>query len=553
MRMASIGGSVAACAIVAVLAAALTACGGGGASTAASLPVQPQALSSGAITAFGSVFVGGVEYSTAKAGVVDDDSGAALGSSGLEVGQVVDVVHAAGSNEAAELHVDPLARGYVDAIGSATLTVMGQTVGLTSATAFSDHRACVTATTNPCAAVTSIAGLSATSGAGATAVPGSYVTVDGYLYAAAAPAGSAAIVATLVSVRDLPGSGAVASFKVEGLVSAVGASTITIGGLTVDLASATCRVGGAASACASAFSVGNIVSAWAATAPSLPAASISASGARRRSSLALETPGAAVDLVGAVSSVGTASFVVRGVNVDASALPAGTALPAIGDIVKVVGTIGSTGASVVATSLTIVHAASSRNYTFEGNATGVAVGSASGTYVLTLLGESITVNASTRLADRSSKAWGLHDPASNPFNITTFQAYLAASASQTLVVQTQTDAGGQQLAQAVTIVPALTFAAVQGPVDATPAVVNSGVTGTPTTFAVAGIAISADPAAIASKGARTFGSVAAGDEVVVVGSYAAGKITVGAARSVTNGVLDLGSPSQHGGDMPWSF
>ncbi|MBU6257001.1 MAG: hypothetical protein KGL18_14390 [Burkholderiales bacterium] len=531
----------------------LAACGGGGGSTAASPQAQPQALASGAITAFGSVFVGGVEYSTTQARVLDDDSGATLAAGALQVGQVVDVVHGVGSSEAAELHVDPLARGYVDAIGATTLTVMGQTVGLTSATAFSDHRACVTATTNPCTAVTSAAGLTATTGSGSSAVPGSYVTVDGYLYAAATPATSAAIVATLVSVHDVPAAGSAGAFKAEGYVSAVGASTVTIGALAVDLSTATCRVNGAASACATAFSVGNIVSAWAAAAPALPATSFSATAARLRSSLALETPGASVEVEGSVSSVGGASFVVRGISVDASALPGGTALPSVGDIVEVAGTVGGGGTTVVASSLTIVHAASSRNYAFEGVATQVAAASTGQSYLLTLLGESITVTASTRLADRSTPNWDEHDPATNPFNITTFATYLAASASQTLVVQTQTDASGRQIAQSVTIVPASTVAAVQGPVDATPPVVNSSVSGTPTTFSVAGIAISADPAAISSRGARTLGTVTAGDAVVVVGSDVAGTITVGATRSASNKVSDLGAPEQGGDDMPRSF
>ena len=145
--------------IASALAAGLAACGGGGASTAASTttatPVAAAAAgttSSGVITAFGSVFVGGHEFGTLGTSFIDDDTGKATPPAGLEVGMVVDVKPAAGSSAAApqagELHIHPLARGYVDALDApaGTLTVMGQLVQLTSSTNFSDHRACAAAT-----------------------------------------------------------------------------------------------------------------------------------------------------------------------------------------------------------------------------------------------------------------------------------------------------------------------------------------------------------------------------------------------------------------------
>jgi hypothetical protein len=273
------------------LALALAACGGGGgASDGSNGPTSgpssaPSPTSSGAITAFGSVFVNGHEFDTASAQVVDDDTGDTSGHvSALEVGQVVDVDPSASSTSAAPvaqwLHVHPLARGYVDAIDASTntITVMGQTVSLDSGTLFSDHRACVNAATNACTAIADATGLAATAGT----TGGSYVAVDGYLFSSAP--GSAQIVATLVSVRDV--ASAPAAFKAEGVVSVTMATAssagITIGGLAVDLDHATCRVNGHTTPCAGAFAAGEVVSVFSATAPALPATSFAATVAVER-------------------------------------------------------------------------------------------------------------------------------------------------------------------------------------------------------------------------------------------------------------------------------
>lgn len=545
-------------AATAALALALTACGGGGGASgpatgsSSASGADAGALSTGTITAFGSVFVNGHEFATGGARVIDDDSGNSVAASSLEVGMVVDVKAAAASSashpQAAELRLHPLARGYVDASSSdaGTITVMGQTVQLTSATNYSDHRACVSASTGACAAVAGQSGLVANAGTGS-----SYVTVHGYLFTGSA--GSTNIVATLVSVGDLPASGI--AFKAEGMVSAVGTNSVTIGALTADLASATCRVKGATVPCANAFGTGQVVAVGAATlADALPVTTFSAGYARLAGKLPVETDGATVELEGSVSSVGSGSFVLRGITVDASALvTAGTALPSVGDIVRVTGTVASNGQSVTATALKVIHLASARTYGLEGDASGVAAGSAADTYTLSLLGQTVTVNAGTRLADRQSRGWMHSDPATNPFNIGTFQAYLAASASQHLLVVAQTDAGGNLVAQSLVILPVSTAATIAGPVDATPAPVNSSATGTPTTFSVHGVAVSADPAAIfagrfgehgrGGGGGSSSGGVtiAAGETVVVRGSYAGGTVTVGATPSATNAVVDLGT------------
>lgn len=536
----------------------LAACGGGGSAATPSGTATISSVSSGAITAFGSVFVNGHEFATGNAKVIDDDTLAQTSSTaGLEVGMSVDVkpaTNTSGSPEAAEIHLHPLARGIVDASNTTanTLTVMGQTVQLTASTTFSDHRACLVATPTPCAAITGQSGLASTSGSGSTAAAGSYVTVDGYLYASGpAPAG-ANIVATLVSVRDLPTTAIGANYKAEGVVTTLAGSTATIGGLAVDLSGATCFAAETATSCASAFKVGQVVSVFAATEPALPVSTFSATTALLRDKLVVQTVGASIELEGRVSSVTTspASFVIRGVTIDASALT-GTALPAVGDEVRVLGVVASNGTSVTASALTLEHAARSATYGLEGDVGGVAAGSAANTYVLTLLGQTVAVNATTRLADRSLRDGDRGDSASNPFNITTFQPYLKASSSQHLLVRTSADASGNLTALSVTIAPTSTVAGIAGVVDATPVPVNSSTSGTPSTFSIHGLAVSADPAGIVKRSGEhspmTSTTVAAGDFVLARGSIVSSALVVAAPSgsltpSATNIVVDTGVP-----------
>lgn len=534
----------------------LAACGGGGGSSSALSGTisgaSPGATNSGTVTAFGSVFVNGHEFATAGAKVLDDDAGTtANGTSSLEVGMSVDVKASAASSErhpeAAEIHVHPLVRGVVDGSDpGGTLTVMGQSIQLTASTLFSDHRACVSAATSPCAAITGQMGLTATEGSGSSAVPGSYVTVYGFLFASEASGANA--VATLVSVADAPASTARVAYKAEGVVKSISASSITIGELMVDLSSATCRAKGATMPCATAFAIGHVVSAIGAKAPALPATTFTADAAVLRGRVAVETPGAVVEVEGKVSAVTSspASFVVRGITVDASN-PA-VSLPAVGDVVVVTGTVSDSGTSITATAVKVIHAARAATFGFEGDAASVAAGSSADTFVLVLLGESMTVNSSTRLRDLSKPS----DP-SNPFNISTFQTYLENSASKHLVVRTQADAAGNLTTTSVTIVPASTTSAISGLVDATPAPVNSSVSGTPTTFAVHGLSVSADPSAIvkvvALRDSYGFGgmgrmagaAISTGDRVLVFGTFAAGTLTVTAPASARSVVLDFGA------------
>jgi len=98
----------------------------------------------------------------------------------------------------------------------------------------------------------------------------------------------------------------------------------------------------------------------------------------------------------------------------------------------------------------------------------------------------------------------------------------------------------------VTIVPASTVSAVAGPVDASPAPV-AGTSTAPTTFSIDGLPVSAAVSAI-SFGRHAGSAIAAGDEVLAEGTYAAGVLTVGSMPSFSNFVVDGGVPVGH--DVP---
>ncbi len=358
-------------------------------------------------------------------------------------------------------------------------------------------------------------------------------------------------------MHDTPTATGGAFYKVEGVVTAVastaGSTSLTIGNLQIDLSGAACHSAiGKSTACAGAFAAGDVVSVFATTAPTLPATTLAATFALKRSRLPVQTAGATVEFDGAVSSFTAASgsmaasFVVRGVDVDTSALAAGTSLPATGDLVSVVGTLSSDGLSVAATSIRILRAARNVSYAFCGDETAIAAGSTADTYTLTVLGVPVVVSSQTRLADHSTRHWFTLDPQANPFNITTFQAYLTASASQHVVINAAKDSSGTMQALSVTIVPASTVSQLAGPVDATPAPV-AGSSTTPTTFSIDGVPVSAAVSAT-SFTRHSQSAIAAGDEVVTSGTFASGVFTVGATRSFSNYVVDGGVPLRQ--DVP---
>ena len=135
-------------------AAFLAACGGGGGAdsgTATGTPAAPLAATSyaqGTITGFGSVIVGGVRYDDSTATVSDDD-GNGRGRGDLRLGMNVEVdagnVDRANANTGASalalrIRLGNEIVGPVGAVDTAasTITVLGQTVLVTSSTVFDD-------------------------------------------------------------------------------------------------------------------------------------------------------------------------------------------------------------------------------------------------------------------------------------------------------------------------------------------------------------------------------------------------------------------------------
>ena len=120
----------------------LSACGGGGGGTYDGTPSVPDpagaaagALAFGTVTAFGSVWVNGVEYDTATAAIrIDDAPG---GTDDLRVGMVVRVDGSALEHRATTVTVDGALKGRVEQVLDAQrLVVMGQTVEIDAQTRF---------------------------------------------------------------------------------------------------------------------------------------------------------------------------------------------------------------------------------------------------------------------------------------------------------------------------------------------------------------------------------------------------------------------------------
>jgi hypothetical protein len=277
----------------------------------------------------------------------------------------------------------------------------------------------------------------------------------------------------------------------------------------------------------------------------LPAAHFVAAEARLAAKLPVQSVGALVEFEGKVSSVSASppSAVVRGVTVGLAGLAAGSTLPAVGDVVRVLGTIAADGSSVAATSVLIVHVGAAATLGLEGELASVATAATSATYTFSILGKTVAVNARTHLTDR---ALPRSQRSAGAFNINTFQSYIAASASKHAIVEAELDSGGAATARSVTLIPESTVVAVAGLVDATPAPVNGSASGAATMFDVRGIAVSANAAAVIKR-RGVAATVAAGDAVIVRGTFAGSMITVAAPSSTAldpnsdNVVFDLGT------------
>ena len=205
-----------ACAVALGTNAVLVACGGGGGDPGSPGTLTPNAASSysqGAITGFGSVFVGGVRFDDSSASVSDDD-GNAKTRGDLKLGMMVEVDagnidRAAASALALRIRlgneiVGPV--GTVD-IAASTVVVLGQTVLVTPSTVFDESLA---------------GGLSAVRA-------GQVLEVYGILDPAAGR-----VVATRIELEDNA-----LAYKLRGAIAGINttAKTFTINGQTVSYAS----------------------------------------------------------------------------------------------------------------------------------------------------------------------------------------------------------------------------------------------------------------------------------------------------------------------------
>lgn len=295
-------------------ASLLVACGGGGDATPVAVtPPQTQAASytQGAITGFGSVFVGGVRYDDSAASVADDD-GNSKSRSDLRLGMMVEVDAGAVDRTAASALalrirlgneiVGPV--GTVDTAAS-TVQVLGQTVLVTTSTIFDE---------------TLSGGLSALTA-------GKVVEVYGILDPA-----NGRVVATRIEAED-----SATSYKLRGAIAALDttAKTFTINGQTVSYA------GLPAAQVPPGLANGQIVrvrlqttqvsGAWVATA--------------LRGGLRLpETTQREAHVEGVISTfTSTSNFQINGLQVDASSatFPDGTTGVVLGARVEVEGTVSN--------------------------------------------------------------------------------------------------------------------------------------------------------------------------------------------------------------------
>jgi hypothetical protein len=318
-----------------------------------------------------------------------------------------------------------------------TLTVLGQTVRISSGTSFAGHMS-NGSTTTPIAQLSDIHA-------------GDYVVVFGYTECpgASCTTGATDIVGTLVVEPS-----SVGMYRVQGTVSNYSASSnsFTINGLTVDIAT----MGSSPTVCNTmncAFSNGQFVSVRSSTAPTGTFAAsgstltITASSIKLRQEAPVFTVGATVTIEGPVTQLSGTSFVVRGITVDASGVASSAMGLANNQIVEVTGTVSSSG-TLMATSIEV-----------EQHATFALMGpldsvSASG---LSALGQSFSVTSATRFGDRSQDV--------RPFNSTNFSTVLKAG--DQLIVSGYPSGTGNVATRVERIpTPATPLAGVEGVVSA---------------------------------------------------------------------------------------
>lgn len=388
----------------ALVATVLVACGGGSSGSGSSATTAGggaaaggTTTASGVLSAFGSIVVNGAEYATGSStSVVDGDADDARSSiSALQVGMTVDVDTSGGGSTAALVRFTSAVRGEVDAVDTAasTLTVLGQTVQVTSATSFAGNDAAQTA-------VTQLGNVQV----------GDQVVVYGFLQctSSGASCSSTQVVASLV--LETPGS---ASYRVEGYAQNVDSTgtRFTINGLSVALTT----TGTSATVCSPspcAIADGAFVAVRSTTAPVTVSGALTLTATRiRATTLApVYSTGSTVSLAGPVAGLdtGTDLFDVRGVTIDGSGLAPTVATLADGQIVEVTGTVAADG-SIVATSITV-----QQHATFA--VLGPLASDSATADTLTVLGQSFKLDSSTRFVDWAQGV--------RPFNLGNFASVL---------------------------------------------------------------------------------------------------------------------------------
>ena len=200
----------------------LTACGGGSGDSdnTNSTTGTSSSTTSGVVTGFGSIFVDGVEFETDSSSFsLDDGDDGPEDEDGLAVGMVVTVtgtVNADGITGTAEhIEFDDELEGIVNASnvgadGTGTMTVMGQTVVISTTTIFESD----------------VAGISGAD----LVVAGNIVEVSGF------SSGDGTVYATRLEVKLAAHSGE--EIELNGIITNLTDTTFDLGGLTVDFSTA---------------------------------------------------------------------------------------------------------------------------------------------------------------------------------------------------------------------------------------------------------------------------------------------------------------------------
>jgi len=175
--------------------------GGGGGGTGGGGGIGGTGVSVGTISAFGSVWVNGVEFSSSGTTFKRDDQ--SVTQNELRVGMVARVDGSISAKTAASISVNSAAKGYVESVtGTTQMVLMGQTIVIDASTAIEN---------------------------GVRPAVGDYAEVHGLVVA------DGTIAAGFIEKKLTP---ATPPFAVKGLVKNQSGSTFTIGNLTVNAAGA---------------------------------------------------------------------------------------------------------------------------------------------------------------------------------------------------------------------------------------------------------------------------------------------------------------------------